>query len=82
MLSKNPEGKIILKPVIDNLRSRVDVYRIFKSGKKFFFFLWPHLQHVKVPGLGIELELQLRLMPQLAACGDTGFLSHLDRARA
>ena len=25
----------------------------------FFFFLWSHLWHMKVPGLGVELELQL-----------------------
>ena len=24
----------------------------------FFFFLWPHLWHMEVPGLGIESELQ------------------------
>ena len=26
----------------------------------FFFFLWPHVQHVEVPGLGAELEPQLQ----------------------
>ena len=30
----------------------------------FFFFLWLHLQHVAVPVLGVELELQLRSVPQ------------------
>ena len=25
----------------------------------FFFFLRPHLQHMEVPGLGVEWELQL-----------------------
>ena len=29
-----------------------------------FFFLQPHLQHMEVPGLGVELELQLRFKPQ------------------
>ena len=29
----------------------------------FFFFLGPHLQHMKVPELGDESELQLRPMP-------------------
>ena len=28
------------------------------------FFLWAHLEHMDIPGLGVELELQLRLMPQ------------------
>jgi len=26
---------------------------------KFFFFLWLHLQHMEVPKLGMESELQL-----------------------
>ena len=30
----------------------------------FFFFLRPHLQHTEVPGLGVELELQGRPIPQ------------------
>ena len=25
----------------------------------FIFFLWPHLWHMEVPRLGVELELQL-----------------------
>ena len=25
----------------------------------FSFFLWPHLQHIEVPGLGVEVELHL-----------------------
>ena len=25
----------------------------------FVFFLWPHLQHIEDPRLGVELELQL-----------------------
>ena len=28
--------------------------------KGFFFFLWPHLWHVEVPGLRVELELHLQ----------------------
>ena len=26
----------------------------------YFFFLWPHLQDMEVPGLGVESELQLQ----------------------
>ena len=37
----------------------------------FFFFLQLHLQHVEVPGLGVELEPQLRPTPQLAAMPDS-----------
>ena len=30
-----------------------------------FSFLGPHLQHMEVPGLGVELKSQLGLTPQL-----------------
>ena len=30
----------------------------------FFFFWGPHMQHVEIPGLGVELELQLQPLPQ------------------
>ena len=29
----------------------------------FYFFLWPHMWHMEVPGPGVELELQLWPMP-------------------
>ena len=29
-----------------------------------FFFLQPHLKYVEVPGLGVELELQVPAQPQ------------------
>ena len=32
------------------------IYSFFLS---FFFFLWPYLQHMEVPRLGVEFELQL-----------------------
>ena len=54
-----------------------------------FFFLGPHLQHMEVPGQGIESELQLQAyatgtaMPDpsasatyTAACGSAGSLTH------
>ena len=36
----------------------------------FFFFLGPHLQHMEVPRLTVESELQLLPIPQLAATVD------------
>ena len=55
----------------------------------FFFFLWPHLRHMEVPRLGVELELQLLAYATaqqppiqaasatyVAACCNTGFLTH------
>ena len=37
---------------------------VFLAFLIFFFFLWPHLQHMEVPRLRTELELQLRPTPQ------------------
>ena len=39
-----------------------------------FFFLQPHLQHMEVPGLGVELELQLPAYT--TACDNTGSFTH------
>ena len=38
----------------------------------FKFFLWLHLQHMEVPDLGLESELQLQAYA--TACCNTGFL--------
>ena len=40
----------------------------------FFFFLGPHLQHMEVPGLVVESELQLLAYTTATATGD---LSHI-----
>ena len=34
---------------------KASFFRIFN----FFFFLWRQLQHMEVPGAGVDLELQL-----------------------
>ena len=36
----------------------------------FFFFKWPHLQHMEVPRLGVKLELQLPAYTTATAAGD------------
>ena len=36
----------------------------------FFFFLWPHLQHMEVPGPGVKSELHLPPMTKLVASPD------------
>ena len=36
----------------------------------FFFFLWPYVRHMEVPGLRIISELHLRPTPHLAAMPD------------
>ena len=66
-----------------NLSSKAYIIQLIKI---FFFFLGPHLWYMEVPGIGVELELQLRptLQPQqqqqhiqatsrtyAAACGNT-----------
>ena len=58
----------------------------------FFFFLRPHLRHLEVPRLGVEMELQGLPMPRswqhsiwaksvtyTTACGNTRFLTHWAR---
>ena len=54
----------------------------------FFVFLGPHLQHMEIPRLGVESELQLRLQPlqiqatsvtYSTAYGNTGSLNHWTR---
>ena len=54
----------------------------------FFFFLGPYLQHMEVPRLGIELELQLPAyttamldLTYAAACDNAGSLNPLREAR-
>ena len=44
----------------------------------FFFFLWPHLQHMKVPRPGIKSELQLRPTPH--AMQDPSYICDLCRS--
>ena len=39
-----------------------------------FVFLWPHLQHMEVPGLGVKSELQL--LANTTVHGNTGSLTH------
>ena len=41
----------------------------------FFSFLWPHLQHMEVPKLGIQLELQL--LACATATATTPDLNHI-----
>ena len=53
----------------------------------FFFFLWPHLWYMEVPGPGVESKLQPQPQPHQhqfwatsathpAACGNAGSLTH------
>ena len=41
----------------------------------FFWFLWLHLQHMEVHGLGVKLELQLLAYTTDKAHGNTGSLT-------
>ena len=43
----------------------------------FFFFLGPHLQHMEVPRLGVELELQLPAYPTVTAMQDPSRICEL-----
>ena len=43
----------------------------------FFFFLWPHLQHMEVPRLAIESELQFLAFAAAIATPDLSCIFHL-----
>ena len=43
----------------------------------FFFFLQPHLQHMDVPRLGVELELQLQAYATATAMLDPSHICDL-----
>ena len=43
----------------------------------YYYYFWQHLQHMKVPRLGIESELQLQPMPQLHQCQILSLLCHV-----
>ena len=45
--------------------------------KKNVFFLWLHLQHMEVPGLGIEWELQLQVYNIATATPDPNHICNL-----
>jgi len=42
-----------------------------------FFFLWLHLLHKKIPGLGVKSELQLQVYPTATATSDPNCLCDL-----
>ena len=59
--SKNRLLQFMSKSVLPVFYKSFIVFNlIFRSLILFFFFLWPHLQHMEVPELGVESELQLR----------------------
>ena len=43
----------------------------------FFFSLWPHLRHMKVPRLGVTSELQLPAYTTATAMWDPGYICDL-----
>ena len=63
---------------------------VFKN--YYYYFLQLHLWHIKVPRLGVKLEMQMRPMPEpqqhgiqaasvtyIAACGNARSLTHWDK---
>ena len=46
----------------------------------FLFFLGPHLQHMKVPRLGAELEVQLPVYTTATATRDPSHISYLQHS--
>ena len=63
-----PEKSVHFPKLIENFNfvkilTVLSTYTVFYIYTSFFFFLifflWPHLQHMEVPRLGNESELQL-----------------------
>ena len=54
-------------------------WRGWRRGQRaeFFFFLGPHLQHMEVPRLGVEWELQLLAYNTATAMWDLSCICHL-----
>ena len=46
----------------------------------FFFFLGPHLRHIEVPRLGVELEVQLQAYTTATAIPDPSHICNLHRS--
>ena len=55
-------------------------YKIKKQVLFFFFFLGPHLWHMEVPRLGVELELQLQALATAMATPDLRHICDLCRS--
>ena len=66
-------------PFIVSLRHRKSPHCTSPEPKVsfFFFFLGPHLQHMEIPGLGIELELQLPAYTTATATWDLSWVCDL-----
>ena len=47
---------------------------------QFFFFLWLHLWHVKVPRRGVESEVQLLAYTTATATPDLSYICHLHQS--
>ena len=43
----------------------------------FFSFLWPHLQHMEIPGIGVKQELQLQSYTTTTAKLDPSYIYDL-----
>ena len=57
------EIKVLVTKAIPSRRPQGGVHLVLIIWS-FFFFLWPHLWHMEVPGLRVKSELQLEPMPQ------------------
>ena len=60
-LNQNAKGLTLTYFLLNNESSFVHntVYKQLMWFYFIYFFFWPYLWHMEVPGLGVELELQL-----------------------
>ena len=73
-LKKKAIGGERQKSLVFSIYLRVSLKKLGAEIFFFFCFLGPHLQHVEVPRLGVELELQLPAYTTATAMPD---LNHL-----
>ena len=52
-------------------------FKVVSSRMDFFFFLWPHLQHMEFPRLGVESELQPQAYATATATPDSSCICNL-----
>ena len=53
------------------------LFIILSFSSFFIFFLWPHLQHMEVPGPGVKLDLQLPAYTTAASMLDPSHICEL-----
>ena len=70
---------VVFSP-LDNSKAYFPSKHTFQVFFFFFFFLGPHLQHMDIPGLGVELELHLQAYSTVTVKQDPSRICDLCRS--